>query len=298
MEQGFHSLEMEIKNEGIEKQKLIRGNPKKLNLKHSREQKGEKQMKKRFTLIELLIVIAIIAILAGMLLPALNQARNKARASQCVNNLKQTMQGGLMYTNDYSGRLPLTLGGSTYDTWVNALCDVTSAIGAKYNKYIGKESVRCPAQPAFSPETNATRVRSWGCYGMWNSGADQPVSGVGATRYDSGNFKNLAGNCFSIDANGACWLIPSMKTPSRVFIFSDSICKTTEAGYENRGFFCIYRQIDPTQVDGAIYAGHSDRANFAFGDGHVEPQDKNMMAQQIFPIKYVKNSSLAILTLF
>ena len=102
----------------------------------------------------------------------------------------------------------------------------------------------------------------------------------------------------SIDANGACWLIPSMKTPSRVFIFSDSICKTTEAGYENRGFFCIYRQIDPTQVDGAIYAGHSDRANFAFGDGHVEPQDKNMMAQQIFPIKYVKNSSLAILTLF
>ena len=169
------------------------------------------------------------------------------------------MQGGLMYTNDYSGRLPLTLGGSTYDTWVNALCDVTSAIGAKYNKYIGKESVRCPAQPAFSPETNATRVRSWGC---------------------------------------ACWLIPSMKTPSRVFIFSDSICKTTGAGYENRGFFCIYRQIDPTQVDGAIYAGHSDRANFAFGDGHVEPQDKNMMAQQIFPIKYVKNSSLAILTLF
>ena len=43
----------------------------------------------RFTLIELLIVIAIIAILAGMLLPALNQARHKAQSLRCTNNLQQ-----------------------------------------------------------------------------------------------------------------------------------------------------------------------------------------------------------------
>lgn len=65
-------------------------------------------MKKRvpFTLIELLVVIAIIAILAAMLLPALTNARNRARNMQCINNVRTLSLGFLAYAADSGGAIP------------------------------------------------------------------------------------------------------------------------------------------------------------------------------------------------
>jgi prepilin-type N-terminal cleavage/methylation domain-containing protein/prepilin-type processing-associated H-X9-DG protein len=100
--------------------------------------------KQRFTLIELLVVISIIAILASLLLPALNQAREKAKTIKCVSNFKQLYLMSAMYAEDYKGYRPYTWFGKYAGlppeigerTWLDAL----SFLGYLDNP----EIVQCP----------------------------------------------------------------------------------------------------------------------------------------------------------
>ena len=147
----------------------------------SARQRANNRAKRGFTLIELLVVIAIIAILAAILFPVFARARENARRTSCLSNMRQLGMGFMQYGQDYDEQLPFSKGDSP---WTVAL----------YPYIKSQQLLRCPSDARTDWAENLTdlaaplsvgkRRTSYTANGYFVPGEAKPEHG--------GNFANFA----------------------------------------------------------------------------------------------------------
>ena len=232
--------------------------------------------KKGFTLIELLVVIAIIAILAAILFPVFAQAREKARQTSCLSNLKQLGPACQLYADDWDETYPKNIivgtyaGENYYDLWTfdqhwNASDAGISWGGCIYPYVKNMKLYVCPSAP--------------------NNGAFPWSEVTGAGNY-KGNSSYFYSYYMQLRPE-----IATMKNPSAQAAFYD--------GGSTRGYWAVYpcwSTIEGTDIstitwnnsglkmpDAMPYiALHNGGANVSFADGHAKYLKKAALTNEVF----------------
>lgn len=227
-----------------------------------------------FTLIELLIVVAVIAILAGLLFPAFAKARENAKRSVCQGNLKQLGMGLLQYAQDFDESLP-----------VHSIPDISQAGGIVYFADPAHGGWRVNWLWAIQPYTKSWQLNT--C-----PSANAPQSGVEG--YSGSSYSYVYDPAYP--SSLTTYVANGVVMGRKINVITDTagiIWAHEWNGRINAAFIRPYREHNGTSFTGKymdwhrafLDSAHFDGANLLFCDGHVKWRRQDKVCAADFGLK-------------
>ena len=220
--------------------------------------------RRAFTLIEILVVIAIIAILAAILFPVFSRSRENARRSSCQSNLKQIGLGFAQYVQDYDEKYPLiACGSSSYNNGTEppAAIGLTQGWAIQMQPYLKSTQVfQCPSEPNAPANVKATDA-NYGGQGYSDYWCNPRVAGSALAAIDQVSSSVIAGDGENGSAAYAFNGVSAINNGANPFIITGGIFVPAPTAI-------IANNEVP--AEGKFGLRHLDGLNYGFVDAHVK----------------------------